>query len=653
MAATAAPGIQFKVGQSLSELSALGRELGVIRKQLQGIRQDAQQAASGLNQINGGLVNRHGQPLRPPEPPAAPTPPAGRQPKAPAANADRNLFAGMMGSTGMSDAEWKELGKKQAKRREEALKAGMELNPTERKEFGRTRAVNAAMRARTGEDVQGLLAKGLNALSWSPFMPQSFYYGQMALEGLGLGAMPMAAILGGLGLGAGGLAANAALTTLSHTGNQLVSQTGAPPFLPNTYVTGAAESNLLTQRTGARGLNLPDKTGPQAVSALAAGGLSSSDAFGRSLDETAALINAFGMSVQDAAGMVTTWRTDMRMSDDQVTAALASLAKVAEATGMPLSALGQIVDQTPNLLANLSGDPSQYGQAAAVLRALGGTTQGAIQLGGIANASGGPALSLAAQMHVSDQEFNALQGTAAGQQRIDDFIVGLVKQSMQQTGGAVDQAMLMVNGRLQSNFDKATFLRLNNLPANATAAAVQAASQAPGASGTGSADAFIKALAAGNPAAAALLANPPNVKDVTLNASQVFLTGALNQLGTALGVSTNANGYDVATLRRIAAQGGVAGIAATAALVGRGQTTTTPPSAAMQAIQAAGVNLPPSQYPLQAPPSPPGNGGGGQVITINLQTDGRQIAQLPVKIGPNQQFHQYVPRYHAPGRGPQ
>lgn len=671
MAATAAPGIQFKVGQSLSELSALGRELGVIRKQLQGIRQDAQQAASGINQINGGLVNRHGQPLRPPEPPAAPTPHGARPPKAPAANADRNLFAGMMGSTGMSDAEWKELGKKQAKRREEALKAGMELNPTERKEYSRTRAVNAAMRARTGEDVQGLLGRAVNAAGWSPFMPQSVYLAQMALGEMGLGlSLPfVAGGMGALAVGAAGLGLNAFATNEARSGAQLVSAAGTNgPFAANAYVTTSDEARLLQQREGQ--LHLSDAQATQAVSALAGGGVGASDAFGLALQQTAALVNGFGMSVQDAAGMVATWRTDMRLSDDQVTQALASLAKTADATGQPLSALGQIVSQTPNMLADLAGDPSQYGPAAAMLRALGGSTQNAMALGNIAYASGSQALSLAAQMGISDQQFNALQnGGAGGQQKIDDFILGVIRQSMTQSGGAVDQAMLMANGRLGANLDKATFLRLANLPANATASAYQQALGQPnGTTAPGAADALIKALETGNVSGASTTANPWNVKDMAVNAAQVFLTGASGQAATAAQIVAHGGAFSDAQLRQVAANGGIDAALANAQLLRRGNMSAAGSLARQLAsgvLSAASIAAKPEDATVAAmlqraaqsvagpPPSAPGNGGGGQVITINLQTDGRQVASLPVKIGPNQQFDQYVPRWHAPGRGPQ
>lgn len=662
----AAPGIKFSVGQSHQEAQQLSRDLGEIKKQLQGIQAEAKQTASALNDVLRGAKGSRGTGA-----PGQATTPTGGQPRqagtrrqaSPAANADRNIFAGMQGHVGMSDAEWRELGKKQAQRREQALKAGMELTPTERREYSRTRAVNASIRARGGE---GLLGRAVQAAGWSPFMPPQMYYAQMALESLGL---PMGAVAGGLGvagLGAGALALNAYATAQARTGQQLYSAAGSP-FTPATYTTGADMTRLLQQRTGANGLNLPGNEGQQAVSALAAGGLSGSAAFGQALDQTATLVNAFGLSVQDAADYVAAMRVQLGQTTDQTAMALAAFGKVAQDTGQPLSALGQIITEMPNLLANLT-NPADQAAVASMYRSLGGSTPGALGLANPLNVAGAPALSIAGQLGYTPKEFDQLKTTAKGQAQIADRTIQKLQQFYSDSGGVEDVAMIRAQALLGSGLTQQQFDRLRKLAPNAGAAALNQALAAPAPTAApGSAASVNAQIAAGNFAGASRTANPPSVPSMTVNAAQVFLTGASGQAATAAQLIAHGGSFTDAQLHQVAANGGVDAALANAQLLRRGNMGALGPLARQLAsgmLSAASVAAKPEDSTVAAmlqraaqavsgSPSPPGNGGGGQVITINLQTDGRQIAQLPVKIGPNQQFNQYVPNYHAPGRGPQ
>lgn len=652
-----AAGVRFTAGGSHGDLTTLARDLQAVRDALRDIRREGQQAAASINAIKGGpggLVDARGQPFRREEP--APEPSRTRQARQPAANADRNIFAGMQGGAGMSDAEWKELGRKQAQRREDALKAGMDLNRTERAEIGRTNAVVSSIRRRTGEDTQAMLGRVINAAGWSPFMPQSAYMLQMALGEMGLG-LPLAGVAAGMGLaglGAGALAANAFATNQARTGQQTYAATGSP-FVANAYAGGAAVAQLATERAGQ--LHLTGEQIQGAVSGLAAGGLSGPTAFGQALDQAAVLINAFGMSVSDATAVIATMQTDTGKTGDQVTQALQSLAKVADATNQPLAALGQIVEQTPNLIANLV-NPGDYGVVAAVARAIGGTTQGGIAVQSIANASGAQALGIAAQMGLTDQQFNALQGNAAGQTQIDQFVIRTVKDQMTAAGGAVDQALIATNAMLGANFTKAQIERINNLPFTTTDQAYQAALAAgtppliPGAAGNVGA-----LIAQGNLQGAAAAAVPWNVKDMAVNATQVWLTGGTGFLGR--GFSQIGAGFAHPNQPLPGPYANVSGqIMGGAPLYGsqydlKGVAPVSPP------VTVTGLPNQPltgSQYHLGTP----GGGGGGGVVehrvTIDLRQDGRQVASIPVAIQPggNQQYSQYVPvRYHAPGRGMQ
>jgi hypothetical protein len=655
------------VGQSHADLSQLKGDLEAIKVQMQQLRDEAAKATVSLNAVGK----------------ARPSATKGAAPASKSADdlayeqvtAQRRTAQRQEAVRRANDPLEQQYGQRVAAQRQ-ARVAQTVRPPTEQEQ--QYRAIVARDRAKQMEETikrgttkdTGYLARGVNALGWSPFMPQSMYLSQMMLGEMGMGlSMPfVAAGMGAIGLGAAGLGLNAYATNQARTGQQLVSAAGAPPFVANSYVTPADEAKLLTQREGA--LHLTGEQGQQAVSALAGGGLSSDKAFGQALDQTAALVNAFGLSVTDAANFVTTMQVDMGKTGDEVTATLASLAKVAAATGIPLTALGQILQQTPNALANLT-NPADAGPEAAMLRALGGSTPNAIALGSIVNASGGQALSIAAQMGKTDQQFNAMQGTTAGRAQIADWTVGLVKQSVAQSGGALDQAMLVINGRLGANLDKATINRLNNLPANATPAAVQAAMNPPGAIAPGSAGDFLGQLMVGNPAGAASTTNPWNVKDMAVNAAQVFLTGGVSNIGTSWQVATNSSAMGVQQLQSIAATGSPAAqLFAKHALLSRGVAIDTPAQLAQANAAQAIINGPPLPNPGSinlAPPaagSTPGGGGssGGVVrhelaVTVDVRQNGASIGRTPAPLtvaiqngASSQQYRAYVP---ASLRGPQ
>lgn len=641
----AIPGISFRMGSSHSDLSQMKNDLQGIKDMLQQVQAEGAKTAASLNAV------------------AAKRSSAGAAAKAPIDAAYQEVIAGRRAAQRQetvrraSDPLEQQYAQHVATQRTARMQAA--LTPKSDTERQYQEIVNRDRQQRMEETIKrgttkdtSFLARGMNALSWSPFMPQSMYMAQMAMGDMGLGlSMPlMAAGLGIAGLGAAGLGLNAFAVNQARTGEQIVASTGsAPPFTANTYDTAAQESQRLTQREGA--LHLTGEQGTQAVSALAAGGLTSEKAFGTALDQTAVLVNAFGMSVSDAASFVAVSQTDMRQNTDQTTQALASLAKVSQATGIPLAALGQIVAQTPNMLADLSANPRQYGPAAAVVRAIGGTTQGSNTVGSAIYASGGQALALAARMGVSDETLNRMQQSATGTQQIGDFYVNQVKSYM--ATSSPDVALLRAQA-LIPGLDKATMERMGSLPANATTAAITAAMGPTGPAAPGSAASLLQQIASGNLAGASNTANPWNVKDMAVNATQVFLTGAVSQVGNTAEVIGNSSNMGTAQLQALVAQGGVAGAAARVALLARGQPTT---SAAATSI-LNGPQIPGSISALGTPPTAnagqPAPGGGGsnpnQTVTINLQLNGQQLKQIPVSIGPNAQYDQYVP---TTAKGPQ
>lgn len=629
----AIPGISFRVGSSHADLSQVKGDLQGIKDILTQIQDEAKQTTASLNSVGKAR-------------PAATK--ASTDPAYEAAVAQRRTAQRQETVRRANDPLEQEYAQHTATQRRTRMQVAVAPPSDTERQYqeivarDRQKAMEETIKRGTTKDTS-LLARGVNAAGWSPFMPQSTYMAQMMLGEMGLGlSMPLvAAGMGAIGIGAAGLGLNAFATDAQHTGAQLVSATGAPPFSANTFATPADEAKLLLQRTGAQGLNLPGNDGQQAVSALAAGGLSGKDAFGTALDQTAVLVNAFGMSVSDAANFVTTMQVQMRRSTDDTALSIAAFGKVADATGQPLAALGQIAAQTPNMLANLSGQ--DVAVAASVARAMAGSTQGGIALQSVSMASGAQALSIAAQMGITDQQFNALQGTAGGNKQIDDFVVGVVKQSMAQSGGAIDQAMLVANARLGMNLDKASFSHLNGLgPGFSTTAFNQALNAPTPPVVPGSASNVNALVANGNFFGASNTANPANVKDVTLNAAQVFLTGAVSFGESYPQALQSGAKLTQPQLAQIAQQGGTAGI------VARGQSFL---QGLVDWAISTGLNI--HQQATSVPASPPGTtpGGGGSnggnlgTVTINLTQNNQRIASIPVAIQngrPSQQYQQYV-----------
>lgn len=653
----AIPGISVTVGQSHAELSSLKADLKGIADELKQIRAEASRTGASLDTAlgrkSGGGTRTSGSTRQP------------ANPEYEAVTAARRAAQQTETVRRANDPIEQQYSQRQSDQRRTRMVQSLRPQTEQETKYreivqrDREKQMEETIKRGTTKDTS-MLSRGVNALGWSPFMPQSTYMMQMAMGEMGLGlSMPLiAGAMGVAGLGAAGLGMNAYAVNQQRTGNQLASATGiaSTPFTANTYATGADEANLLRKRTGAQGLNLPGNDGMQAVSALAAGGLSGDKAFGQALDQTAVLVNAFGMSVTDAATMVTTMQTDMNKTSQEVTQGLASLAKVAQATGIPLTVLGQIVAQTPNMIANLS-NPSDYGPAAAMFRTLGGTTEQAQQISGVANASGAQGLALAARMGISDKQLNTLQSSGAGMSQIGNFIQGQVKGFLANDQGATDVALLQAQA-IVPGMTKQGMLRLGALPANAGIDAYNAALHAPTPPLSPGSAANVNALIAnGQTGAAAAEANPANVKDMTVNAAQVFLTGAVSQVGTAAQLITNNGAFNNKQLQQVAAQGGVAGGIANATLAGRGSL----PAAARLWEQIASVTIPAAAGLVGGPGAaqvaknaidhatgavtPPGGGGstGGQTVTINLLMNGQQVQQIPVKIGPNQQFQQYLP----------
>lgn len=319
----------------------------------------------------------------------------------------------------------------------------------------------------------GMLARGMNALSWMPGVPPSLYMALMAggETGLGLSAGLLASGLGLGVVGAGALGLQSAMVGQQKTGEQLAAAVGAAPG----FVSSAQDTAILQAKEYSAGLK--GGQGQEIAGALAAGGMSRTDALGAGFDRVTNLVNAFGMSIQQATDFVTTERTDLGYSDQQLIEQQRDLALTAAATNVPLANLGRVLSSVTNLPANLP--VAAQGPTSAMLLAAGGNVANANDLGNIINARGAGGTVLGSILGHTPAQLQALQSTTAGQQQLVQEVLAKAQQAMTNAGGDRNVAQQVFNAEFAQTGVQVGAEEFQRLASNAPAQAIaqQAADQ--------------------------------------------------------------------------------------------------------------------------------------------------------------------------------
>jgi len=245
-----------------------------------------------------------------------------------------------------------------------------------------------------------------------------------------------------------------------------------------------------------------------------------------------------------------------------VTDMLQNLAQVALGTGLPASGIAAVLAGSPDLAANIG--VKDAGAAAAIYKGIYGDNTQATSMAQVANLHGTGAYAVAGLLGMDVTQLDRLRGTTAGQGQIADALDAraraMATANGPEAGFSAFNAMLTNAGGSALSWD--AFQRA--IQAAPNAGALAAAAPLPpvlaGPPAPGSAQAGLANVAAGNLAAGATASQPWNVKDMTVNAAQVVLAGAGNQItDTGAVFSGHAS---AAQLASIAQQGGVAGNAA-------------------------------------------------------------------------------------------
>lgn len=456
------PGVQISIGsgRSAQDVADLVRKIDALAKSFEGLQRNAEASARAVTE---SLTRQVAASTRATEP-------AVRQARATSSPLSQ------------TDQDYADLvARRRTARRQQALvdayapalpPRAPKAPPTEQEQ--QYRDIVARDRQKQMEEVikrgttrdTGMLAKGMNALSWMPGVPPSLYMALMAGGETGLG-LSAGVLAGGLGLGlvgAGALGLQSAMAGQQKTGEQLAATVGAAPG----FVSSAQDTAILQQKEFSAGLK--GGQGQEIAGALGAGGMSRADALGAGFDRVTNLVNAFGMSVQQATDFVTTERADLGYSDQQLIEQQRDLALTAAATNVPLANLGRVLSGITNLPANLP--VAAQGPASAMLLAAGGNVANANDLGNIVNARGAGGVVLGSILGHTPAQLQALQGSAAGQQQLTQEVLAKAQQAMAQAGGDRNQAQMIFNAEFAQTGVQVGAEEFQRLASNAPAQAI-------------------------------------------------------------------------------------------------------------------------------------------------------------------------------------